>query len=198
MTTERIAEYPIDPLFLARWSPRGFTGEPIPERELMTFLEAARWAPSSYNSQPWRFVWARRDTPAWAPIFSSLVEFNRSWVHTASALVVVLSRTEWTPPGKTSVAPLGWHSFDAGAAWACLALQAARSGWHAHAMAGFERERLRAALGVPADHAVETVVAIGRRGDPAVLPETLRDREHPSPRLPLSAIAAEGRFAFGE
>jgi len=75
----RTAAYPIDPLFLERWSPRAFTGEAMTETDLMTILEAARWAPSSYNSQPWRFIYGRRGTPAWDRIFALLNPFNQSW-----------------------------------------------------------------------------------------------------------------------
>ena len=88
------------------------------------------------------------------------------------------------------------HSFDAGAAWASLALQASLAGWHAHAMAGYDPARLRLAIGVPEDFAIEAVVAIGRMGAAELLPEKLRAREAPSARLPLAAIAAQGRFVF--
>jgi nitroreductase len=196
MPTSRQTQGPIDPLFTRRWSPRAFTGEGIDQAQLLSFLEAARWAPSSFNAQPWRFLYARRDTPAWAPLFETLSESNRGWAQRAAALVLVVSRTRWVPPGKTEAQPIASHSFDAGAAWASLAFQATLSGWHAHAMGGFDRDRARAALGVPDDHAIEAVVAIGRLGDKSVLPEALQARETPSQRLPLSAIAAEGRFSF--
>ena len=198
MTTARQPTHPIEPLFTQRWSPRAFTGEAIPVATLLSFFEAARWAPSAYNAQPWRFLWARRDTPDWAPIFDALVPFNQSWAGKASALVAVVSRTRWVPPGKSAAEPIGSHAFDTGAAWAQLALQAAQAGWFAHGMAGFDRDRLRAALGVPEDHALHAVVAIGRLGDKTSLPEALQAREVPSHRLPLQAIAAEGRFAFAD
>lgn len=195
-TSSRLPQHPIDPLFTRRWSPRAFTGEAISQAELMHCLEAARWAPSASNSQPWRFVYALRDTPAWAPIFDTLIEFNRDWAHRAGALIVVLSRTRWIAPGYNEQRALPAHSFDAGAAWANLALQATQSGWHAHAMAGFDSARLRSNLNVPEDYAIEAVVAIGKMGDKSVLSEALAQRETPSQRLPLEAIVAEGRFAF--
>lgn len=197
MSLQRKSKYPIDSMFTCRWSPRAFTGEPIDEATLMSFFEAARWAPSSFNAQPWRFVYARRDTPAWAPLHDALNEFNRGWAHRASALAVVLSRTSWTPPGKAQPQPLPTHSFDTGAAWASLAFQATLKGWHAHAMGGFDREQLREALGIPDDHAIEAVVAIGWRSDEPVLPEGLQAREVMSQRLPLEQVVAEGRFSFG-
>jgi nitroreductase len=188
--------YPVDPQFTRRWSPRAFTGEAIPPAELLGCIEAARWAPSAFNAQPWRFVHARRDTPEWSPIFGALAEANQAWVVNASALVVVLSITQRVVPGKPAPQPIGTHAFDAGAAWASFAFQALRSGWHTHAMAGFDRERLRAAIGAPADCAIHAVVAIGRIADPSTLPENLRAREMPSGRHGLDAIASEGRWDF--
>ena len=196
MTVPREATYPIDPLFTRRWSPRSFTGEAIAESDLLTLFEAARWAPSSFNAQPWRFVYARRDTPAWQPLFDTLIASNQLWAARAAALVLVLSRTRWVPPGKDELRAIPSHSFDAGAAWASLAFQAVLSGWHAHAMGGFDKEQARANLGVPADHAIEAMVAVGRRADRSLLPESLQEREQPNQRLPLAAIAAEGRFSF--
>ncbi|MGA1288241.1 MAG: nitroreductase family protein [Rubrivivax sp.] len=197
MTTHtRLPDHPIDPMFTDRWSPRALTAEPIPEATLMALLEAAHWAPSSFNSQPWRFIWARRDTPAWAPLFETLNPVNQSWAQRASALVLMVSRTQWVPPGKTEPAALGAHAFDTGAAWASLAFQAHLSGWQTHAIGGFDRDRARANLGIPADCAVHAVVAIGRRGDPAVLTDEQRAREQPNARHPLSTLAAEGRYTF--
>jgi nitroreductase len=197
MSQDRLTEHSIDPIFTRRWSPRAFNGEPIPEVTLLSFIEAARWAPSSYNSQPWRFIYGRAGTPGWQPIFESLGEFNRAWAHRASALVLVFSRTDWVQPGKTEAEALVSHSFDAGAAWASLALQATFSGWHAHGIGGFDRERARQALSIPADHAIEAVIAIGRKGDKGVLSGALQAREAPTQRLALSQLVADGRFAFG-
>jgi nitroreductase len=196
MTTvnSRTTEYPIDPLFLQRWSPRAFTGAPISEYELLTLLEAARWAPSSYNSQPWRFIYARRDTEHWPKLLGLLTEYNRSWAHAASALVIVVSKTTLLPRGADKEIPSWSHSFDTGAAWAHLALQAARSGWAAHGMVGFDRERAIAELGVPDGYRVEAAIAIGKQGDKSLLPEALQAREAPSDRLPLAQIAGEGSF----
>lgn len=193
-TTSRTSDYPIDPMFLERWSPRAFTGEPIPEQELFTVLEAARWAPSAFNSQPWRFIYARRETEPWSRIFDLLVDFNKSWVSSAAAIVIVVSKTSHRSAGSEKDTPLYSHSFDAGAAWMCLALQAAKSGWVAHAMSGFDAQRAASDLGIPADCRVEAAIAIGRQGDAASLPEKLRGREHPSQRLPLPDLLFEGRF----
>jgi nitroreductase len=190
----RTADHPIDPLFLERWSPRAFTEETISERDLLMLLEAARWAPSSFNSQPWRFLYARRDTAPWPQFLGLLNEYNQSWAKKAAALVILVSKTTLLPRGANKEVPSYTHSLDAGAAWANLALQATRSGWAAHGMAGFDVPRTAAELGVPADYRVEAAIAIGRPGDKSLLPESLRAREQPSERLPLSQLAMEGRF----
>lgn len=197
MSQVRQPEHPIHPLFTDRWSPRAFSGEVISEPELLTLLEAARWAPSAYNIQPWRFVYARRETPSWQPIFDTLVEFNQLWTHRASALVVIASATEAMFSGKSEASPNPWRSFDSGAAWASIAFQATLSGWSAHGMAGFDTHKLGVAVGLPDDHAIETVIAIGKRGDKAVLPDTLQGRESPNGRRPLSELVSEGRFSAG-
>ncbi|UUX96931.1 nitroreductase family protein [Aquabacterium sp. J223] len=198
MSNSRQTEHPIHPLFTDRWSPRAFTGEAIPAGELMSLLEAARWAPSAYNAQPWRFIYAHRDTPAWQPLFDALVPFNQGWVQRAAAIIVVVSAEQAVFPGKTAPAPNAWHSFDSGAAWASLAFQAQLSGWAAHGMAGFDADTLRQAAAIPAGYAIEAVVAVGRQGDKSVLPEPLQAREVPSHRRPLAQSVAEGRFNFAE
>lgn len=196
MSQNRTAEHPIAPLFLERWSPRSFTGEVIPQATLLGFLEAARWTPSASNIQPWRFLYGHAGTPTFQTMLDGLVPFNQGWAAKASALIVVLSRKTSVAPGTTDAKPNAWHSFDAGAAWASLAFQAHLSGWVTHGMGGFVPATLRASLGVPDDVAIEAVVAIGKLGDKAALPEALQARELPSGRLPLAEIAAEGLYAF--
>lgn len=196
MTTAngRTADHPIDPWFLERWSPRAYTGEALPQTELMTILEAARWAPSSYNSQPWRFVYALRDTAHWEAFLALLNPFNQSWAKAAGALVVIVSNPKMLPPGAKEWVPSHSHSFDAGAAWAQLALQATKSGWAAHAMVGFDMARAAAELHVPEGWRVEVAVAIGRQGDRSLLPEQMAAREVPNGRESLGVIALEGAF----
>jgi cation diffusion facilitator family transporter len=189
----RVADHPIDQQFLNRWSPRAFTGEEISEETVLTFLEAARWAPSSSNSQPWRFVFARRGTPHWDRLFGLLDDFNRSWAHSASALLIVISKHSYIDRrGKEAPAPC--HTFDTGTAWGYLALQASLSGWHAHGMAGFDREKAVIDLGVPAGYTVEAAVAIGKRGDKKILPEGLQSIEAPNGRRPVAEFVFEGLF----
>ncbi|MDR3468623.1 MAG: nitroreductase family protein [Xanthobacteraceae bacterium] len=190
----RTADHAIDTLFLERWSPRAFTPDIIPEADLMKLFEAARWAPSSYNSQPWRFIYARRGTAHWERLLGLLNEFNTSWAKNAAALVVVVSKQTMAVPGQDKEIPSHSHSFDAGAAWALLALQAAKLGWQAHGMVGLDLARAASELKVPAGYRVEAAIAIGKPGDKAQLPEALRARETPSPRNPISATAFEGSF----
>ncbi|MCU1722467.1 MULTISPECIES: nitroreductase family protein [Pseudomonas] len=192
----RVAEYAINEQFIQRWSPRAFTAEPIAEETLLSFLEAARWAPSAYNSQPWRFLFARRDTANWERYLGLLNEFNRSWAQHASALVIVLSKTTFTAPGASEETPALWHTFDTGSAWGHLALQASLSGWHTHGMAGFDQELTRKELKIPDEYVLHAVIAIGKLGDKATLAEYLQAREVPSPRRPLSELAAEGDFTL--
>ncbi|KFE55241.1 nitroreductase family protein [Pseudomonas syringae] len=195
-TNPRIADYPIDPLFTERWSPRAFSGEIIPEETLLSFFEAARWAPSAYNSQPWRFLYARRDTPSWERYLGLLNEFNRSWAQHASALVIVISKTTFTAPGASEESPALWHTFDTGSAWGYLALQASMSGWHTHGMAGFDQDLARKELNVPEGYSLHAAVAVGKLGDKSTLPEYLQGREAPSPRQTVAQIAAEGDFSL--
>ena len=193
-TNGREAGHPIDPLFLQRWSPRAFTGEEIAPEDLLTMIEAARWAASSYNSQPWRFLYARRGTPPWEAFLGLLNPFNAGWAKDAAALVVLVSNSVMRPPGADKDVPSHSHSLDAGAASGNFALQATRMGWQVHGMVGFDKERAFAELNVPLGYRVEAVYAVGRPGDPATLPEALRGREVPSPRRPLAEIALEGGF----
>jgi nitroreductase len=188
----RQAEHTIERLFLDRWSPRAYTGEEIPEATLLSLFEAARWAPSSYNSQPWRFIYSRRGSASWPVFFDLLGEFNRSWAHQAAALVIVASKNTMEVGGK--VVPSRTHSFDTGAAWANLALQASVAGWPAHGLAGFDYDKAKTALGIPDGYTVEAAITIGKRGDKSLLPEAVQQRESPTPRQPQSAFVFEGAF----
>jgi nitroreductase len=197
IVNSRESSYPIDPMFLQRWSPRAFNAEPISEHDLLTMLEAGRWAASSYNSQPWRFLWARRDTAHWNKFLDLLVPFNQSWAKNASALIVLVSNPLMRPPGAQADVPSRSHTLDAGTASGYIALQAGRMGWYAHGMVGLDVDRAAVALSVPSGFRVEAAYAIGKLGDKASLPEMLQAREQPSPRLPLSDLAFEGGFPLG-
>jgi nitroreductase len=192
-SAHRDSAHPIDPLFLDRWSPRAMSGAPLAEADLMTLFEAARWAPSCGNFQPWRFLFARRDTDFW-PVFLDLLKpGNRSWAVRAGVLVLVISRTHFDGSnGRACVT----HSFDSGAAWQNLALQASLMGLIAHGMEGFDYARARLVLRVPPTYAVEAMLAIGHPGNAADLDESQRKREHPSSRRPLEQTICEGPFSL--
>ncbi len=189
---DRIADHAIDPVYTARWSPRSFTTDTVTFADLAPLFEAARWAPSAFNRQPWRFATAIRGDQHWQEFVDCLAPFNAVWASKASALVILLSDKFTTMPGKDELVPSGSHSFDAGAAWGFLALEATRIGLATHAMAGFDRARAAAAAGAGDAFKPEAMIAIGRRGDAAELPEALRARETPSPRKPISEIAFHG------
>ena len=184
----------IDPMFTARWSPRAFVDAPMSEETLLTLLEAARWAPSAQNIQPWRFAYALRGDALWQPLVESLNPKNQLWAPHASALVAVASNTMTTPAGSTDLAPNATHAFDTGTAWGYLALQASLSGWSVHAMGGFNPQAAAQAVHLPPHHVLHCIVAIGQRGDPASLPDGLRERETPNGRKPLHEISVRGTF----
>jgi nitroreductase len=190
---DRQPDHPIDPLFLERWSPRAFDASEMPETDLLSLFEAARWAPSAFNSQPWRFLYARRGDSDWERFLGLLIPWNQSWAHSASALVYILSDTlPFTDKRTGEPQPSTTHSFDAGAAWACLALQATRMGYFAHGMSGIQYELARSELRIPERFALNAACAIGRIGDPAQLDEKLRSREFPSGRKTAEEFAFKG------
>jgi nitroreductase len=193
-TAARSTDLPVEPLFLDRWSPRAFDGSAIDPADLDTILDAARWAPSAFNFLPWRFLYAQRDTADWQRFLNLLLPFNAAWATRASVLVIILSDRLIETPGGDGPKASYSHSFDTGAAWALLALQATRLGYAAHGMTGVDFDKARAELAVPERFHIEAAVAIGRPGDSAVLPDALRLREQPSPRKAVGELAFMGNF----
>lgn len=189
----RKSEFHVDPLFLERWSPRAFTGDTMPKDDLLTILDAAHWAPSASNFQPWRFIYAHNDSAEWPILFDLLMDGNKRWVEKASALLFVVSRT-YNISREGEKKPSATHSFDAGAAWFSMAMQAQLLGYHAHGMGGIYRDRAVEALEIPQGYQVEAAVAIGKIASRDSLPDDLRDREVPSGRLPLAEVAFKGKF----
>jgi len=180
----------VDPQFPDRWSPRAFSDKKIPEDVLMTLFEAARWAPSSMNEQPWFFIYAAADDDL--TLFRQCVkETNRVWADKAPVIAFVLAKKKFDRNGDENFHAL----FDTGAAWMSLALQARKMGLYAHAMGGIYRDKVYNLLGVPQEeYHVACGVAIGYYGDPSTLPPALLEREFPSGRKSLSKVAAAGRF----
>ncbi|WP_417714887.1 nitroreductase family protein [Roseibium sp. SCP14] len=192
--TARNPDHPVQNLFVDRWSPRAFDGSEMSEADLKTILEAARWAPSAFNIQPWRFVYALRDDAHWQKLVDLLNPFNLEWAQHSSALVYLFSDTEVDgKEGKPNRAN-GSHSFDAGSAWAHAALQATALGYHTHGMAGIHKDRVHEVLGVPERFKPEIAIAIGKQGDASQLDESLQARETPSARMPLCEIAFSGSW----
>lgn len=194
MGNPRVADYPIDSQFIERWSPRAFTGEALPEYDLRTMFEAARWAPSSSNLQPWRFLYALAGTPDFDRFLALLHEGNRVWAKNAGALVILVSKTTRPVSGTNEVVVSRTHSFDTGTAWGYFALEAMRLGWAAHGMAGFDVARTIVDLKIPEDCRPEAAIAIGRRADESLVPEAMRGREVPNGRRPQSDFVFAGEF----
>jgi nitroreductase len=183
----RTTEYEIEDIFLKRYSPRAFTGEALTEEQLMTLFEAARWAPSSNNIQPWRFLYALRGTADFDLFFSFLMEGNKVWCKEAGVLVIGLSKKN-SDDGKFN----SKHSLDTGSAWENFALQATAMGLIAHGMGGFDGQLLRKELIIKEDYEVELMIVIGKLGDMKNLPDYLQEREKPSDRKKLSEIIFKG------
>lgn len=188
----RETEGKVKPLFPNRWSPRAMSGEEISDRQLNILFEAARWGPSSYNNQYWRFLYARRGSDEWRNYLDLLVEQNREWAQDAGVLMVIVSKTTFDFNEK----PARTHSFDTGAAWENLALQGSILGLVVHTMQGFNYDRAREVLEIPEAYHVEAMVAVGKHGSKDDLPPDLREQEKPSDRKSLDEIVTEGRFDF--
>ncbi|MBT3836579.1 nitroreductase family protein [Candidatus Woesearchaeota archaeon] len=180
----------VSPLFYTRWSPRAMKGK-LTKSELKSLFEAARWAPSAFNVQPWRFIVAtgkRKD------VFTDfLVDFNKSWCKNATALVVIISRINSEYKEK----PNPTHSFDTGAAWLSLALEGARKGFVVHGMSGFDYKRAKRVLKISNKYKIEAMCAIGKLGPSSVLPKDMAKQEKPNQRKKLSEIVSwNGTFDF--
>lgn len=186
----RKPEYDIDDLFIERWSPRAMSGEEISEPELFSLFEAARWAPSSFNAQPWRFLYARKNTKNWDLFYNLMGDFNQSWTKNAAALIVVVSRKNFEHNQKFSRT----HSYDTGAAWMSFALQGNLNGLVVHGMAGFDYDKAKNDLKIPDDFEVQAMIAVGKPGKKEELPEKIQKMEKPNSRKDVSEFVMEGTF----
>jgi nitroreductase len=190
VSTYRKPECAVADLFVDRWSPRSMIAEPLSKGELLPLLEAARWAPSSYNNQPWRFVYALRGTLQFDQFVSLLVEANKAWAMNAGALVVIASRRTFEFNGQ----PSRTHHFDTGAAWGYFALQGSMRGLAVHGMEGFDYDRAKSELGFPEDYDIEAMAAVGHPARREELPKKYQDMEKPSGRKRVGEFASEGGF----
>ncbi len=182
---------PIDPLLSERFSPRAFSDRPVTDLELELVLEAARWAPSSMNEQPWRFLVTRRGGEGHADLLATLSASNAVWAHKAPVLILNLAHRYLARNGQEN-----HHArHDLGAAIALLTVQATALGMGLHQLGGFQPEAARTAFAVPDQYDIVSVVALGFPGDPDTLPADLKERElRRSPRKPLSEVVSFGRF----
>jgi len=177
----------IDSMFIDRWSPRAFKTVPLTQAQIDSLFEAARWAPSCFNEQPWLFIYAANEADR-VRFIPALVEKNQVWAENASLLIFLLCRRNFSHNDKENRhAP-----FDAGAAWMSVALQARKLGLYAHAMAGFSREKAYEILNVPAEeYDVMAAIAVGYRAEPNNLPEPVAAAEKPSNRKEREEVARE-------
>ncbi|HSX26646.1 MAG TPA: nitroreductase family protein, partial [Chlamydiales bacterium] len=186
----RKSDYPINPLILNRWSPRAMTGEELKDSEIFPLFEAARWAPSSYNAQPWRFLYGKRNTSHWPKFFNLLVDSNKQWCSNAALLGLIISRKTFERNNK----PSKTHSLDAGAAWENLALEGTSRGLVVHGMEGFDYDRARQDLNIPEEYEVLAMFAVGVHAAKETLPPDLQQREAPSDRKKIKEFIFEGEF----
>jgi nitroreductase len=178
------AQHPIHDLFKRRWSPRAFSDRPVEAEKLRILFEAARWAPSSNNEQPWRFIVANKDNETeWNRLFACLVEGNRTWAYRAPVLILSVASLNFEDDSTPNR-----HAFhDTGMAVENLVLQTTALGLAAHQMAGFDVEKARADLKIPSGYEPMAMIAVGYPGDPAQLSDRLRAREaQPRVRKPLT------------
>lgn len=195
--TPRAADHGIEDFFIDRWSPRGFGPEAISEAELIALLEAARWAPSGLNAQPWRFIYHFRGEPGFNVLAETLWDINQLWAPKAAALIAVAAKTTMIMPGGDSEEPNPTYAFDVGAAWAQFAIQAHLRGWITHAIGGLDTEVVREQAGLPQDFKVLAAVAIGKQGSAADLPEFLQQLEKPNGRRSITDSAFHRNFHGG-
>lgn len=186
------SESPVHPLIRDRWSPRSFADKVIPDDVLRSLFEAARWAPSSSNEQPWAYIVAtREDQGNFDKILGTLVESNAAWARHAPALaiaVVELTFARNHAPNRTA-------HYDAGAASALFSMEATARGLAVHQMAGFDPEKARQAFGIPEEWEAIAAIAVGYPGDPDSLPPKLKDRElAPRTRKPIREFVMTGSW----
>jgi nitroreductase len=184
--------HPVHELIRTRWSPRAFSDRPVEREKLLSIFEAARWAPSSFNGQPWNFLVATRDDPAdFQRMLGCLVEGNQQWARSAPVLMVAVATSAFERNNKPNRHAL----YDTGAAVAFLTLQATSLGLFVHQMAGFEPAQVREAYAVPPTAEPVAAIAMGYAGDPQSLPEDLRKKElTPGQRKPIASFVFSGAW----
>lgn len=193
IAANRRADHEIDAVFLKRWSPRAFSSETVDEETLMSVFECARWAASSNNEQPWRFLLARSEADR-KKFLDFLMPANQVWAKDAPVLVLIVSKKTFSRNGKDNKV----YQFDAGTASGYMTLGCTLNGLIAHGMAGFDADMARATLGIPTDFEPMAIFAIGKHGDKSTLPPDVAAREVPSDRRPIEDSIMEGGFSMPE
>jgi nitroreductase len=185
-------EVPVHEIVRERWSPRAFSEKAVPPEVLRSLFEAARWAPSSSNLQPWAYIVGTKDDKEnFEKVLSTLVEFNQGWAKHAPVLALSVAQVKNANDG----APNRWAFHDVGSASAQLTTEASSRGLYVHQMAGLDPEKARIVFQIPEGWEAVAALAIGYPGDPATLPEKLRERElAPRTRKPLSEFVMTGRW----
>ena len=187
-----ITQIPINTLLSQRWSGRAYNPEKAVSRELLIkLLEAARWSPSCFGDQPWRFIVSDRikNPPSWQKAFDCLVEGNQAWAKDAPVLILVCANAEFQHNGK----PNKWGQFDSGAAAMSVCMQATEAGLMVHQMGGFDAEKARSAFCVPANVIPMSVMAIGYQKTLDDIPEEMKQRELLArERMPLGELFFDG------
>jgi nitroreductase len=190
LTKDAETTYPVIDAIGERWSPRAFSSRPVEMEKLGSLLEAARWAASSGNGQPWRFLVMTQDDPNYGPFFETLMEGNQVWAKDAPVLILGVARVV-----RDNGKPNGHAWYDLGQAVANLSTQATAQGLYVHQMGGFHREQAAQALNLPEGHEAVVAIALGYLGDISQLPETLQERETaPRTRKPLAELAFTGTW----
>ena len=174
------------PVIHERWSPRSFADREVSPKVLHKVFEAARWAASSFNEQPWRYVVGRRGDSTWQKIFDALGDFNKKWAQAAPVLILGVARTHFSH----NEAENRFAMYDLGAASSYLTLEAAALGLKTHQMAGFDQEAARRALAIPGEFAIGSVIVLGYQGEPEALGDERRIAQETAPRTrkPLGEI----------
>ena len=180
---ERKFNYKILPEIEKRWSPRAFSNERVSRDDLYAILEAASYAPSCFNEQPWRFVLAD-DEQYLKKMRSVLFSSNLEWAEKAPVLLLIVAKKTFEQNNENNF----WHMFDAGTAWGYLSLEAQKRGLITHAMGGFNREKARKVFNIPTDYEIITVVAIGKYGSIDQLNDDLKLREKPNTRKDIGEL----------
>jgi nitroreductase len=166
-------DFPIAEIFRQRWSPRAFSNKAVEKEKLQCILEAARWAPSSMNEQPWRFIVGQKGDETWDKIFSSLVEWNQQWAGKASVLILNLGKKTFTYKSR----PNATFQYDTGQAVAMMISEAVNQGLITHQMGGFSASKASELFDIPSDYQPISVTAVGYYGHADQLPEDMRKSE---------------------